>query len=379
MNVLCFFPSLDPRLGGTSTAAQNLCHVSHARGATVRLATFDAFPQDSTPFDIIEIDGRTSSASQRERLLTLVEWADVVHLHSPWYPSNWKLIRIARRLHTPCVLSLHGMLDPWSLRQKWLKKKVFLSLFGQKILRGATRLHCTAEQERQHVCQVLGRTPETVDVIPLPVSLDDVVPAMSGQDLTRPASPTFQILFMGRLHPVKNLEVLLDAADLLKQREMDFHLVIAGPGEPRYVNGLHQRVQRLQLQDRITFAGLVQGDAKRALLYQSQLFVLPSKHENFGLAIAEAMFCGMPVITTKNVAIWQELQQAGAVICQPTAESIVEQVEKLQCDEPLRNQLGSRGQDYVRDWLATDRIGEQLSEMYRKAMGVENGKAATSE
>ena len=293
--------------------------------------------------------------------------ADVLHLHTPWEPANVALARAARRHRVPYVVSTHGMLDNWSIRQKWLKKRLYLRLIGHRFLAGAARVHCTAEAELAQASRFLR--PGSGSVVPLPIDLAPFMDLPGPQEAIRtfaldPAQP--RILLLSRLHPVKRPELLIEAAAKLAATH-PCQLIIAGPGETAYVSSLRQLVHRFGLEERVIFPGMVRGTTKISLYQAANVFVLPSSQENFGLVLIEALVAGTPVITTRAVGIWEELQRAGATIIEPTADHLAKAIQSVLSDPSQARQLGERGRQWVLREFSPQRVAGLYEQMYRSA------------
>lgn len=349
-----FIPAIRLADGGVVRAVLDLCRLTSAGAHQITLLTYDAsdvppewqaggrgFPRLVTLPRVNGL-GRLPAAALRIAR-PLLDQADVLHLHGMWLPSNLQLAALARELGTPLVLTPHGMLDDWATAQRRLKKRAFHSLFGRRFIQQASRIHCTAEEEKRQALPWLGTAPVTV--LPCLVDLEPY------RDLAAPAqSPKASIptlLFLGRLHPKKGPDLLIQTVAELRRRNQSVRLLIAGQGEASYEARLKEQTQQVGLDDCVRLLGLVTGPAKLSLLQSADLFVLPTSQENFGLALIEAAACGTPVLTTKGVDIWRELESAGAAIAERSAIALADAIERL-----LHNpaQLQSRGRT-LREWV----------------------------
>lgn len=286
-----------------------------------------------------------------------VAWADVVHLHQAWLWQNAFLANLARRQNKAAVLSPHGMLDDWSLKQKAAKKRIFLTLFQNFFRRDIDVFHCTADEERRQVCAALNLNTNRTSVVPLFVD-PQVLAERSNAFVPR---SRHRILFLSRIHPKKGLEFLIDAVSQLTRLGKNVELQIAGPGESGYESRLRERIVRHNLTDRVHFLGMVHGQEKLDLMEQADVFVLPTFQENFGLVLIEAMCLGVPTITTKGTDIWRELQDAGAVISRQDAGEIANAISKI-LDSP-RHEFRP-DQEKLTRWLCPTRLCSQYRHMY---------------
>jgi glycosyltransferase involved in cell wall biosynthesis len=211
-----------------------------------------------------------------------------------------------------------GQLQHWSLRQSRGRKRLLLHLIERRNLEAAAALHFTSRAEQLEAA-ALG-LPAASFVLPLGVDLPPIAQRQPGA-VGRPV----QLLFLSRLHPKKQLPLLLEALALLRRRCPDaaWQLQIAGAGESTYEALLRQQAQRLGLEGQLEWHGFVAGEAKRSLLRQADWFVLPSAAENFGIAAAEALAFGVPVLLSPGVALAQQVTQAGAGHCiEPTVPGL---------------------------------------------------------
>jgi glycosyltransferase involved in cell wall biosynthesis len=368
--------------GGIMRMVRDLCAVLARRGHDVRLLTCHP---DDVPGEWMQGvgEGRPRvtvlpppdrfGRLRRKALVSaghVMAGADALHLHAPWTASNPQLAKVARRHAIPYVLTVHGMLDDWSMAQRQLKKRLYLRLFGRRLIDRASAVHCTAEAELQQARKWFSN--RRVVVLPCLFDLTELQ-ALPGRELASGQFPIFaeaepKVLFLSRLHAKKGLEVLLRAAALLRDRGQRPRVVVAGDGDPAYVASLRSLVAELGFNhdDTVTFLGLVTGAMKLSVYQAADVFALPTSQENYGLVLPEALGCGTPVVTTRGVDIWREMQEAGATIIDvpPTPESLADALQPLLADPALRRELGERGRQWVLANLDTQRLVEQYETMY---------------
>jgi glycosyltransferase involved in cell wall biosynthesis len=196
----------------------------------------------------------------------------------------------------PRLVSTRGMLEPWARRHKKWKKDIAWLAYQRRDIRTAAALHATADQEAEN----LARLNLDVPVHMIPNGVD--IPALRSV----PSGALRTALFIGRLYPVKGLPLLIEAWS--RVRPSCWRLVLAGPDEAGHRAELETLIARYALEDVVQFAGPLHGDAKETALFGADLFVLPSHSESFGMAIAEALAHGLPVLTTV-AAPWPALNQ----------------------------------------------------------------------
>lgn len=308
------------------------------------------------------------SNKRLDSLYTCIAEADVLHLHTPWEPANVQLAKLAKKVGTPYVISVHGMLDDWVMKTSTFKKRVFLLLGGRNMFNQASFVHCTAQDEQRQAKRWISKSTFNITPLVFDPQLYLHPPPTSDPDkhwkLTQSEIPV--VLFLSRLHPKKGVERLLEATKLLK---LKIKLIIAGSGETDYEKQLMKHCKTAGINSQVEFVGFVKGDRKIALLRLADIFVLPTSQENFGIVFTEAMGCKLPVITTKGVDIWNELEASGgAIITENTPESIAIAMEALLSDPQKLESMGLQGQTWIQDTFGGDAIINRYVEMYRNAM-----------
>ncbi len=374
--------------GGVVRAALDFCGVFAAMGNPTTLVTGDATDVPSqwlkatgegTP-RVVVIDppaGRFSRLGQsgKAQFRQALQDAQVLHLHSPWDPSNLQAAALAREAKIPYVLSAHGMLDDWSMAQKRTKKRAYLTVAGNRLLGHAARVHCTAQAELDQARKWLPK--DNGAVLPLVMDLSPFE-KLPGAELARQRFPALQtsdtkLLFLSRVHPKKGVDLLIRAVGELRKRSRKVTLLAAGPAEPGYVEQLKQLAGQLGIEDRIEFPGMVRGEEKLSLYQAADVFVLPTSQENFGLVLLEAMACRLPVITTRGVDIWKELAEAGAAITERDPQAIASAIEDMLRTSNL-SERGEKGRAWVFENMNPHCVASKYQELYQRI--VDESKAA---
>jgi glycosyltransferase involved in cell wall biosynthesis len=276
---------------------------------------------------------------------------DLLHVHAVFSYPTIPACAAARQRGLPYVVRPAGMLDPWSLAYRGWKKRPYYAVVERRNLKGAAAVHATSAWEAENLARLgLGN----IHVIPLAVGL----PAAADSAQRPQPTDALRLLFLGRLHPKKGLPVLLSAVDKLRGQAVPVHLTIAGAGDARYRGELESRVDGVGLTPHVEFTGFVEGERKAELFRRSHVFVLPSYQENFGIAVAEALAYGLPVVISDQVALAQEVREAGAgrVVPVDNATSLAEALrgyadpEARQC--AARNARSLAAQRFDHDALA---------------------------
>lgn len=330
MHALHTMSSLALRDGGTVTALMGMAMSQADAGFDVTVAATQRPPVDETTQAELESHGikvvvlSPATGALRKHpdiaatLREHVAKADVVHIHGMWEEIQHATAREAHRQHKPYVISPHGMLDPWSLDQSKLKKRIYLAWRARKNLNRAAALHFTTSIERDLTGPLHLKAPAIVE--PLGVDLENLTPACDPSLALRKQYDLHDgpiLMFFGRLHPKKRPELLIDAlANLLHDTAghppliKTPQLVFVGPASDEHFNALKRQAKERGVEEHVTFTGMLTGEARRAALQTADLFCLPSQQENFGLAVAEALAAGCPVFISDQVNIHGQITDA---------------------------------------------------------------------
>ena len=383
MKIVHAIDSLDPETGGPPKIAASLAAAQAARTQPVMMLHHDgeaAGPRIGQMLEHIpgarDVQRVNLPAYSVPRLLfgptpreiaAALDGADVVHMHGIWLPLMVRVAREARRRSIPYTILMNGMLDPWSLAQRRLKKKLSLALFQRRMLNGAAFLHVGNAEERDLIeplglrtgCQIIpnGLFPEELEDPPAPGGFYEACPQLGGAPFA---------LFMSRLHYKKGPEILIEAFARIAADHPGFHLVVAGPdGGAR--GDVQQRVQKHGLAERVHLVGPIYGESKRRALTDAAMFVLPSHQEGFSMAITEALGWGLPCVVTYGCH-YGEVAEAGAgYVVATQAQPVAEAVAKLMADAELRRRMGEAGRQLVLDRFTWPRIAERTFEHYHQA------------
>ena len=283
---------------------------------------------------------------------------DVIHIHGLFSYTTLVACAAARHFAKPYVITAHGMIDPWCLAHKFWKKKPYYFLFERFNLKRASAVHVTSSFEALGVTK-LGLVSNSV-IIPLSVRL----PKRFKVDF--PEKRELSLLFLSRLDPIKGLPVLFQALVLVrKSRTIKVTLRIAGQGSDEYLLLLQTMAKEMEISEDVVFCGFQDGESKTRLFDQADIFVLPSHHENFSLATAEAMAAGLPVIVTDHVGISQEIADAAAGIVVPanSSSALADAIEKL-ADADFRRTAGENARRLVKEKFSEEKFGAALLNLY---------------
>ena len=364
MKLVHVIPHMDEEAAGPTQSVVRLCEALAMRGEYVSLHTMAA----KLPPKGVELSvhrewrplGRFGFSLELVRsLATASRDCDILHNHSLWSFPNMAAGLAFGGKQAKLVTSPRGTLAPAARERSRMKKRVFKPLQWPAISR-ASLLHATSEMEYADIRQYGLRHPVAV----IPNGIDIPTLALDHGESRLSDGPR-RLLFLGRLHPIKGVELLLEAWRELQDAHPDWQLTIAGKGDDAYVASLHALAEKLELQ-RVEFPGAVYGEAKKRLYLASHLFVLPTATENFGMAIAEAQAHAVPVITTKG-APWSGLHshKSGWWVDRTMLDLTSALDQAMSLDPVALDAAGHRG----RQWMIADfdwtSLADQMALAYR--------------
>lgn len=378
--ILHSITSVNPAGGGPIEGLQQLAAINVRRGHTVEIVSLD--DPDSpwvkaSPLPCHAVGPSISSYHYSQRL---VPWLrqhhheyDVVIVNGIWQYSSFAVWRALHNSPTPYFVFTHGMLDPWFKQHyplKHLKKWLYWPWAEYRVLRDATAVLFTCEEERRLARQSFwlykcdefvisyGTNPPQGDPTLQRAQFFERFPHLHDKRC---------LLFLGRVHEKKGPDLLFHAfaatlKTLPRNRADDLHLVMAGPNDHGYAQQMKTLAESLGLADRVTWTGMLNGNLKWGAFYAADAFILPSHQENFGIAVAEALACGVPVLISNKVNIWREIQQAGAgYIDTDDLEGTVRLLQKWLDTEPqLWKLMGEAAQACFTQRFQSERTAESL-------------------
>jgi glycosyltransferase involved in cell wall biosynthesis len=296
---------------------------------------------------------------------TAIRGASVVHMHGLWQIHTRRGAPTARAAGVPYLIAAHGMADPWALRHKRWKKRIYLALAEAKNLRLASCLHALSRPEIEHLRTLAPRTP--ICFVPNGVDLAryDDLPERSVLEAEFPEiSGKLVLLFFGRLHIKKGLDLLAEALGRIMPDHPELHLLIAGNDDGAWPP-FRDRMASLGLTGAMTYLGHVAGERARQVWAAADAFVLPSYSEGFSMAVLEAQACRLPCLIT-SACHFRELAAAGGGIeVTPDVASVCQGLRDLIERSPAqRARLAQIGRRLVEEQYTWDRQAQRLAKVY---------------
>jgi glycosyltransferase involved in cell wall biosynthesis len=306
-------------------------------------------------------------AAQLERM---VPGVDLVHTHMPFVYPTYAAAHAARRFRKPLFYHQRGVFDPNRLRFRSLKKRLYIAVVERSLARQATTLIALTEAEVASYRALGMKTP--CRIIPNGIAVPEYLERCSLPSGSRwnviPADKVV-ILFLGRLHPIKGAEKLLQAFLRLGRERPHTVLIMAGPDEWGLRTRFREMIGQAGMGERVVFPGMVSGMDKTELLARADLFCLPSTGEGFSMAVLEAMASATPVLLSPGCN-FPEVEAAGVGrVVQPEPEALADELANLLAEPGNLRAMGARARDFVARHYSWDRIIDQLLDAY--AEGIE--------
>ena len=393
MNLLCVIPSYWPafQYGGPIISVHSLNKALVKKGVNVSVYTTNVGLKGRmqanqevnidgvkiTYFDFLrpfEFVGRTGwqiSLTMTKALKENLKKFDVTHIHAVWNYSTGVTAHYCRKVGKPYIITPRGTIYPYTLGNRAWKKLPYFKLIAKRDLQSASAIHYTTEDELEKCHSFLGFqnkavvVPNGVDLaefndLPSREMLKDRYPELSNKKI---------ILFLGRINWKKGLDILVQSFGMLKREKNDLHLLIVGNDENCYESKVRKWIKEEGLIDNVTFTGLLTGHEKLEAYAGSDVFVLPSYSENFGMSVIEAMACGLPVIISDQVGLYKEVEKAKAgVVISTDATHLAESITSLLNNAGMQEELRKNGGMLVKEKFTWDKISEQMIKTYKSAI-----------
>lgn len=380
MKVLILAANNSRNAGGVFNSMRMLGHnlIAH-QGLDVQFLLHDDEYSDqdrkyyeSMPLHTYHIKGPTNFGYSYDILEKLKNIKpDVVHAQGIWMYFSHANSRYHTKTGTPYIITPHGMLDPWQLKQSFYKnltKKIVLKLYESKHLKHASCIQALSYSELEAVRSFGLNNP--VAIIPNGIEL----PALVSRD-SESVKPPYRweiiqgrktLLFLGRIHYKKGLDNLLRAWSLTFPEKHDWQLVIAGETTDKvYMRSLIESTERLGVEKTVLFVGGQFGQDKESCFINADAFILPSFSEGLPVAVLEAWAYKLPVLMTSFCNLPEGFDRKAALNIEPDPESIASGIQNLiALSIDQRHQLGTNGYNLVKEKFTWESVAHSTHQMY---------------
>lgn len=314
-------------------------------------------------FDFLGATGWHFSLELTRSLRDNIASFDIVYIVALWNYTTTVATYYSRKNHKPYVISPRGALYPYTLQKKSWKKWPYYKLLTEKDLQNASAIHYTTLIEKE-MCHNKSLKNSKAIVLPNGIDLSDYDNHIDSNKLKEryPALNNKKIiLFLGRLHWIKGLDILLEAFSWLARKRSDVHLLLVGKDEDGYEHKIRAQLKKYGIDDSVTFTGILNGKEKMEVLFGSDIFVLPSYSENFGMSVIEAMAAGVPILISNKVGIHREIMENNAGhIVKTTSESIYDGLVHMINDNSYRDILSTNGKKMVYNYYEIENIANDM-------------------
>jgi glycosyltransferase involved in cell wall biosynthesis len=387
MKILHIIQSVNPACGGPIEGIRQLSTVNRSLGHYVEVASLDApgHPYLSTlNLPVHALGPGWLKYSYNSRMVPWLRenarYYDIVIVNGLWQYHGFATWRALHQSDTPYIVFTHGMLSSFFKKRYPLKhlKKVLYWPWGEyRVLRDASAVLFTCEEERVMAANSF-RPYRCNQVVVNYGTADRQGDLQAAEETFYEKYPQLRkkriAIFLGRIHHIKGCDLLIQAFEKVLASDPDWHLLMCGPDQVGWKAQLVAMAQRLNLSSRITWAGMVSGDLKWGALRASEIFVLPSHHENFGIVVAEALAAGTPALISNKVNIWREVQSGGAGIV--SNDDLEGTCSTLQTWLELSAQQRSRMRERARNcFLQEFEISQAAETLLRTLTNIIEGKS----
>ena len=371
---------MSPLWGGPVTAVSRLvpalsrhgvhCEIATARGHRVGVDTVEIPGTPIHCFDtgLLARAWTGWSPGLAGFLAANVRRFDLVHVHELWHYPSYVACRVAQALDRACVVSIRGALDPWKLQHsRAIRKWLYLHAVQKNILNSVDAIHALTSAEAALVFRLGLDTPVFVVPNGAVPTLPSDGPADRAAFLRRypQLSGKCVLLFLGRQHAVKGLDVLARSFVAVASRHPDAMLLVVGPDVDGAGRHLRSVLKQADVLDRAVFTGLLVGADKHAALACADLFVLTSYSEGFSNAVVEALAAGLPVVISQACNFPEVVShEAGIVVC-AADDTVVEALDTMLSDNDLRARMGRNARALIAKRYTWRAIAEKFAETYR--------------
>jgi len=378
-----FWPAL--KIGGPVTSVFDLCRFLREQEIDVTVYTTNVYSENEIKENTFsEIDGvkiyyfgytkyleflgETGwqySSHLKRKVKENYHNFDIIYIIGIWNFPSTIAIRFLSKKKVPFIVAPHGSLDPFKFSQKGFKKKLYYKLLLGSYIRNSF-IHYFTNEEAKKSSEFLNIPFNKIVVIPNGIEIKENSSSNKFLELYLHLKNKFIILYLGRLHPIKGIEVTIESLSYLKDNKDRIHLVIAGKGETSYEVKLRSLVDELSLNELVTFTGHVEGELKSSLLSACNLFVLQSHSEAFSMSILEAMAYGKPLIISSNCNFDEFENEKCGFIIPNNPKTLADKIELLFNDKDLCSKMGDKANKLAEAKYSWENIAREFKHAFEK-------------
>lgn len=412
MKVLCVIPTYWPafEFGGPIHSVHNLNRALARKGVDVTVYTTNkglennvtanrevnvdgvrvTYFEFTRSFEFLGSTGWHFSPKMTWALRTSLYNYDLVHINAVWnYPTAASAF-YSRKYKKPYILSPRGMLYSYTLSRKSWKKLPYYQMIAKRDVAHAAAIHYTTMDESEKCAKFTNISNRSI-IVPNGIALSEFhdIPARTGmrKRFSIPDNKTI-LLYLGRINWKKGFDVLAESYGRISRKRDDVHLLIAGPDEDGYkqkvkklfkAHGLryvdkdpkHTGPSEAHEHANITFTGLLNGKDRLTVLSESDIFILPSYSENFGVAVIEAMACKRPVIISDMVGIHKEVaaNKAGIII-KTIPDDLYNAMNTLIDNRELNGNIAANGRRMAEEYYDIEKVADMMIVKYGEIAGI---------
>lgn len=383
MKILHVIGNISPRFGGPSVVCKEMCRELSAVGHEVVVYTTNAdYPRGILDVPVnkpvsqgtyfiyyfsIQLKSYLLSLKLMVNLFRHIKEYDIVHIHGLYRFPQTVAAYLARLYKIPYIIRTHGSLDPFLYNQKrhFLTKRIHEMLVEFPNMNKASVIHCTSKKEKENIRNLNLKASEIVIPNGLDISIFSSLPSKGTFRKKYNFEKKKIILHLGRIHFVKGLDILIKAFAVVSRRRNDLHLILAGPDNDGYGKTIRSLILQEGIENNVTFTGILDLNGKIEAFVDSDVFVLPSYTENFGMSVLEAMACGCPVVISNKVNIWRNVLEAEAgFVTSCDSREVAKAIYRIVQNPELGRKLGQSGRNLVFRKYGWEKSVIRLIEVY---------------
>ena len=378
LNVLHITPSMSPSWGGPGIVVSELTTELARQGTRCEIVTTHghrvgtgqvptpSVPVYSFPTGLLARFWTGYSKEISRFVNDRAASFDLIHIHEIWHYPGYVAFCAAMKYKLPFVLTIHGELSDWGLKQKTLKKRIYRLCLLNRMLHEAGALHAITNAEKEQVNKLGYETPVIVapngiqssvfETLPSPRRLIQRFPKLKGKRV---------VLYLGRLHPKKGLDILARSFSSIVRKFENAVLLVVGPdkfGTKEYIQSI---LSEKGILDKTVFTGLLTGEDKLAAMNCADLFVLPSHSEGFAVTVLEAMAARLPVVITRGCEFNEVSEHRAGLVVEADEAQIAEAITILLSDADLCKSMGQQGYELVTEKYTWQATAARIDDLYK--------------